>query len=90
MSPAGGLTSLQTLNEALKKARGTGNRAGALASHEPLQLDNPLWRHPKVTVMPHVARRPTVVQLATEVAANIRSLEAGGALLQPIDLGMGY
>jgi hypothetical protein len=25
-----------------------------------------------------------------EVAANIRSLEAGGRLLQPIDLGMGY
>lgn len=57
---------------------------------EPLPPDNPLWRHPKVTVMPHVARRPTVRQLATEIAANIRSLETGGGLLQEIDKAMGY
>jgi hypothetical protein len=25
---------------------------------EPLPPENPLWRHPRVTVMPHVARRP--------------------------------
>jgi glyoxylate/hydroxypyruvate reductase A len=40
--------------------------------------------------MPHVARRPTVAQLVTELAANIRSLEAGGRLLQEIDKTMGY
>jgi glyoxylate/hydroxypyruvate reductase A len=57
---------------------------------EPLPPDNPLWAHPKVTVMPHVARRPTVHQLVTEIAANIRSLEAGGGLLQPIDMATGY
>src|ERR1044072_2359671 len=38
---------------------------------EPLSPESPLWRHPQVTVMPHVARRPTVSQLVTEVAANI-------------------
>jgi hypothetical protein len=52
---------------------------------EPLPPDNPLWLHPKVTVMPHVARRPTVAQLVTEIAANIRSLKAGGGLLQEIN-----
>jgi glyoxylate/hydroxypyruvate reductase A len=57
---------------------------------EPLPPESPLWRHPKVTVMPHVARRPTVAQLVTEVAANIRSLEAGGQLLQEIDVRRGY
>ena len=57
---------------------------------EPLPPDNPLWRHPKVTVMPHVARRPTVRQLVTEMAANIESMEAGGGLLQQIDRGQGY
>jgi len=41
-------------------------------------------------VMPHVARRPTVAQLATEMVKNIRSLEAGGGLLQEIDVTMGY
>jgi glyoxylate/hydroxypyruvate reductase len=57
---------------------------------EPLPQDSPLWLHPKVTVMPHVARRPTVAQLVTEIAANIRSIEAGGGLLQQIDMTTGY
>jgi glyoxylate/hydroxypyruvate reductase A len=57
---------------------------------EPLPPESPLWLHPKVTVMPHVARRPTVAQLVTEMAANIRSIEAGGPLLQQIDIALGY
>jgi glyoxylate/hydroxypyruvate reductase A len=57
---------------------------------EPLPPESPLWLHPKVTVMPHVARRPTVGQLVTEVVANIRSLGAGGKLLQEVDLTQGY
>src|SRR5437588_291464 len=57
---------------------------------EPLPPDSPLWLHPKITVMPHVARRPTVAQLVTEIAANIQSLRAGGRLLQEIDKTMGY
>ncbi|HEU0156071.1 MAG TPA: glyoxylate/hydroxypyruvate reductase A [Stellaceae bacterium] len=57
---------------------------------EPLPPDNPLWAHPKVTVMPHVARRPTVQQLVAEIAANIRSLEQGRGLLQQIDMTTGY
>jgi glyoxylate/hydroxypyruvate reductase A len=57
---------------------------------EPLPPESPFWAHPKVTVMPHVARRPTVAQLATEIVANIRSIEAGGPLLQQIDAGLGY
>jgi glyoxylate/hydroxypyruvate reductase A len=57
---------------------------------EPLPPESPLWLHPKVTVMPHVARRPTVAQLVTEIAANIRSLEAGGRLLQEVDTELGY
>jgi len=57
---------------------------------EPLPSDSPLWLHPKITVMPHVARRPTVAQLVTEIAANIKSLNNGGGLLQQIDTAMGY
>jgi glyoxylate/hydroxypyruvate reductase A len=57
---------------------------------EPLPPESPLWLHPKVTVMPHVARRPTVRQLATEIATNIRNVEAGGGLLQGIDKATGY
>jgi glyoxylate/hydroxypyruvate reductase len=57
---------------------------------EPLPTESPLWLHPKVTVMPHVARRPTIRQFVTEIAANIRSIEAGGGLLQEIDKATGY
>jgi glyoxylate/hydroxypyruvate reductase A len=57
---------------------------------EPLPSDSPLWSHPKVTVMPHVARRPTVAQLVGEMVANIKSLRAGGGLLQEVDREMGY
>ncbi len=57
---------------------------------EPLPQNSPLWLHPKVTVMPHVARRPTVAQLVTEIAANIRNVEAGGRLLQEVDKATGY
>jgi glyoxylate/hydroxypyruvate reductase A len=57
---------------------------------EPLPPESPLWLHPKVMVMPHVARRPTVAQLVSEIAANIRSVEAGGGLLQQIDMTTGY
>jgi glyoxylate/hydroxypyruvate reductase A len=64
----------------------------ALDAHrpEPLPPESPLWAHPKVTVMPHVARRPTVRQLVTELAANIRSLQRGGGLLQEIDRELEY
>ncbi|MEZ5855121.1 MAG: glyoxylate/hydroxypyruvate reductase A [Hyphomicrobiaceae bacterium] len=57
---------------------------------EPLPAESPLWLHPKVTVMPHVARRPTVEQLTTQIAANIRNIESGSGLLQPIDMSLGY
>jgi glyoxylate/hydroxypyruvate reductase A len=57
---------------------------------EPLPPESPLWSHPQVTVMPHVARRPTVPQLVGEIAANIRCLEAGGRLLQEVDKSRGY
>jgi glyoxylate/hydroxypyruvate reductase A len=57
---------------------------------EPLPPESPLWLHPKVTVMPHVARRPTVLQLVSEIAANIKSIEAGGRLLQEVDRELGY
>jgi len=57
---------------------------------EPLPQESPLWLHPKVTIMPHVARRPTVSQLVSEVAANIHSLKTGGRLLQEIDVSLGY
>jgi glyoxylate/hydroxypyruvate reductase A len=47
---------------------------------------SPLCLHLKVTVVPHVARRPTVAQLVTEIGASIRSFQAGRGLLQVVDI----
>ncbi|MDH3738067.1 MAG: glyoxylate/hydroxypyruvate reductase A [Alphaproteobacteria bacterium] len=57
---------------------------------EPLPPESPLWAHPKVTVMPHVARRPTVALLVSAIAENIKRVEAGQSLLQEIDPASGY
>ena len=59
-------------------------------SPEPLPPESPLWDHPGVTVMPHVARRPNVAQLAPQIVANIRQREAGLPLLQEVDRDAGY
>lgn len=57
---------------------------------EPLPASSPLWAHPKVTILPHVARRPTIGQMVKEIAANVRSVRAGGKLLQEINVARGY
>ena len=64
----------------------------ALDAHhpEPLPPESPLWAHPKVTVMPHVARRPNVAQLVSAIVENIKRVEAGQSLLQEIDPASGY
>lgn len=64
----------------------------ALDAHtpEPLPPESPLWDHPKITVMPHVARRPPVSQLAPQIVENIRRFEAGESLLQEVDKETGY
>src|SRR5262249_1928654 len=81
------------VNADLVKALDSGQLAYAALDAlgpEPLPPENPLWAHPKVTIMPHVARRPTVAQLVTEVAKNLRSLKSGGRLLQEVDTRTGY
>jgi glyoxylate/hydroxypyruvate reductase A len=56
---------------------------------EPLPNDSPLWSHPKITVMPHVARKLVPVEMAPRVRAIIEDFRAGRPL-QLIDRGRGY
>ena len=70
-----------------------GQLAGAtldVTHPEPLPEDSPLWDHPKVTVLPHVARRPPVGQVAPRLVENIRLFEAGEPLVQRVDRDAGY
>lgn len=57
---------------------------------EPLPKDHPFWAHPKVTVMPHTARRPRAANIIPHAVENIRRFRAGEPLLQPVDRSRGY
>lgn len=56
---------------------------------EPLPQDDPLWRHPSVTITPHVSGWHLGDALA-DVVENLRRLEAGQALLHEVDRARGY
>jgi glyoxylate/hydroxypyruvate reductase len=57
---------------------------------EPLPSDSPLWGHPRITVMPHVARRLDPSDLAPRVCAILRDFRAGKSLGQLVDRQRGY
>jgi glyoxylate/hydroxypyruvate reductase A len=57
---------------------------------EPLPSDSPLWTHPKITVMPHVARRLDPSDLAPRICAILKDFRAGRPLGQMVDRRRGY
>jgi glyoxylate/hydroxypyruvate reductase A len=57
---------------------------------EPLPTDSPLWRHPKITVTPHVSRKIFPSDLVPRVCAAIRRLRAGEPLPDRVDRSRGY
>ena len=60
-----------------------------VVSQEPLPEDHPLWRHPKVTITPHVSGWHLGDAL-NDVAANYLRLTQGAGLLHEVDRGKGY
>lgn len=59
-------------------------------SPEPLPPDSRLWKHPKITVMPHVARRVRPETVGPQVVENIRRDRAGLPFLWQVDRAAGY
>ncbi|TYB80535.1 NAD(P)-dependent oxidoreductase [Maritimibacter fusiformis] len=57
---------------------------------EPLPADHPYWRHPKVTVTPHVASETRPASASRVIAENIRRGEAGEPFLHLVDRDAGY
>ena len=57
---------------------------------EPLPPEHPFWRHPRVTVLPHVAAQTDPRTAADVVAENVQALRAGRALRHLVDRGAGY
>lgn len=59
-------------------------------AREPLPQDHPFWRHPRVTITPHIAAITLPQQAMDQIAANIRALEAGHAPAGVVDEQQGY
>jgi glyoxylate/hydroxypyruvate reductase len=57
---------------------------------EPLPAEHPFWRHPRVTVLPHVAALTDERSAAQIVAANLSALARGDALAHLVDRARGY
>jgi len=57
---------------------------------EPLPKESPLWRHPKITVTPHVSRRIFPSNLAPRVCDAVRRLHAGQSFVHEVDRKRGY
>jgi glyoxylate/hydroxypyruvate reductase len=67
------------------------NRAVLDVFHaEPLPTVHAFWRHPRVTVLPHVAALTDERSAAQVVAANLSALACGAPLANVVDRARGY
>lgn len=76
----------------LLAALDAGPMAGAVLDvvrTEPLPADSPLWRHPAVTITPHVSGWRLTGAMET-VAENFRRLSTGAPMLNVVDRDAGY
>lgn len=57
---------------------------------EPLAATSPFWRHPKVTVLPHISAPTSRESSARIVAGNVDTWRKTGALPETVDMARGY
>lgn len=57
---------------------------------EPLPANHPFWKHPALTITPHVAALTDPQGAAKCIAENWRRLQAGEPLVDLVDRGRGY
>lgn len=59
-------------------------------NQEPLPTDSPLWRHEKITVLPHISA-PTIISTASRlVARNLQTFLETGTVPDHVDRKRGY
>ena len=71
----------------------SGQLRGALLDvfeQEPLPVDDSFWRHPQITVTPHIASSASYDVIAQQILENLRRLEAGEPLANQVNLEQGY
>jgi glyoxylate/hydroxypyruvate reductase A len=77
----------------LRAALGSGRLGHAVLDvfdNEPLDAKHPFWRHPKVTVLPHVAALTDPRSAVALVAANVQALADGQSIAHRVDRARGY
>ena len=57
---------------------------------EPLPPDHPFWRHPKISVTPHIASITPPTEAGELIAENIIRMQQGRPLRYQVDLKAGY
>jgi glyoxylate/hydroxypyruvate reductase A len=59
-------------------------------AQEPLPADHPFWRHPRISVLPHVAAATDPATAARIAADNVRAFREGRPLSALVDRRRGY
>ena len=75
--------------DALLAALSNGHMGGAIVDvfpNEPLPPDDPLWRHPKLIVTPHMAAIASLETIGSQIAQNVRRLLRGEPLNNLVDM----
>jgi glyoxylate/hydroxypyruvate reductase len=70
-----------------------GHLSGALLdvfAQEPLPPEDPLWRHPRVTLTPHVAAITLPDEAAQQICTNLQKLLAGQSMTGVVNRAAGY
>jgi glyoxylate/hydroxypyruvate reductase A len=71
----------------------SGHLAGATLDvfrNEPLPAQHPFWLEPRITITPHIAALTLRRESAEQIADKIQRLEAGLAIADIVDRGLGY
>jgi glyoxylate/hydroxypyruvate reductase len=57
---------------------------------EPLPVEHPFWRHPKITLTPHTSARTLRDESVAQIAGKILALERGEPIAGVVDAKRGY